>query len=204
MEYFIYENNHSIPEILCDEIVDHYEKNKDFHYQGVTHGGIQREIKDTRDFLIPKCVNENEEWYQIERFLYKELQKNFEKYKNIINNNAEYISPNNNISYKVISKEQHVDYFMIQKYKKGIGKYTYHHDFYNDFEKKRHRTVTYLWYLNNVEEGGETEFWGTHKIKPTKGKLILFPSTWCFPHSGKMPISSDKYIITGWFYENDE
>ena len=92
---------------------------------------------------------------------------------------------------------------MIQKYKKFQGKYTYHHDFYNDYESKRHRTVTYLWYLNDVEEGGETEFWGSYNIKPKKGKLIFFPATWCFPHRGKMPISSDKYIITGWFYEKD-
>jgi len=204
MEHYIFSNDYSIPEILCDEIIERYEKNKDLHYQGMTHGGIQRQVKDTRDFIIPKCSNETDEWYKIEQFLYKELQKNFEKYKNILNNSIEYKAENNgNNLYQVISEEQHVDHFMIQKYKKGVGKYTYHHDFFLDFDKKRHRTVTYLWYLNDVEEGGETEFWGSYKIKPKKGKLIFFPATWCFPHRGKMPISSDKYIITGWFCEKD-
>ena len=64
------------------------------------------------------------------------------------------------------------------------------------------RKLTFLWYINDVEEGGETEFFGNHKIKPEAGKLILFPASWTFPHCGKMPISDDKYIITGWLWEH--
>jgi hypothetical protein len=61
--------------------------------------------------------------------------------------------------------------------------------------------LTYIWYLNDVNEGGETIIWDNHKIKPTTGKLLLFPATWTYPHSGLMPISNDKYIITGWIYQ---
>ena len=71
----------------------------------------------------------------------------------------------------------------------------------NNFEKKTYRVLTYLFYLNDVDEGGETEFYGGDiKIKPKQGKMILFPSSWTYPHSGKMPVSSNKYIITGWIY----
>ena len=202
MNFFIYENDYSMPDILCDEIIKKYEKNKDFHYEGLTHGGVQKYIKDTKDFIIPKCLNETEEWYKIENFLYKELKKNFEIYKKNLSNNIEYKPENNhNILHKILDADQHIDCFMAQKYTKCIGKYIYHNDFHNDFNNKRYRTVTFIWYLNDVEEGGETEFWGTYKIKPKKGKLVFFPASWCFPHRGKMPISSDKYIITGWFYE---
>ena len=62
---------------------------------------------------------------------------------------------------------------------------------------------TYLWYLNTVIEGGETVFWDSYKIKPEAGKIVLFPACWTFPHTGKMPISNDKYIITGWIYVNE-
>jgi hypothetical protein len=55
--------------------------------------------------------------------------------------------------------------------------------------------------LNDVIEGGETDFFaGDIKIRPKKGTLIFFPSSWTYPHSGKMPMSSNKYIITGWLY----
>jgi len=205
MYNYIYENEYSIPDLLCNEIICKYEKNKNLHYQGLTHGGVQKQIKDTRDFLIPKCNQENDEWYKIEQFLYKELKNNFNSYKKYINNTNNFLPQNNyNNYYEILSKSQHVENFMIQKYIKQNGKYSYHDDFFNDFKNKRHRTVTYLWYLNDVEQGGETEFWGNYKIKPKKGKLIFFPASWCFPHRGNMPISNDKYIITGWFYESDE
>ena len=67
-----------------------------------------------------------------------------------------------------------------------------------ELQQKRYRMITYLWYLNDVDKGGETEFWGTYKVKPEAGKLILFPATWSYPHCGNIPISNAKYIITGW------
>ena len=59
-------------------------------------------------------------------------------------------------------------------------------------------SVKAMLYLNDVDEGGETEFWGTLKVKPEAGKLILFPATWTYPHCANIPISNAKYIITGW------
>jgi len=69
-------------------------------------------------------------------------------------------------------------------------------------DKLSHRIITYLWYLNDVEEGGETLF-HNFKIKPKTGSLLLFPATWTYKHSGAMPISNDKYIITGWVWINE-
>lgn len=91
---------------------------------------------------------------------------------------------------------------MMQRYLKGKGKYVYHNDFQVNIENKSYRAITYLWYLNNVEEGGETVFFGDYKIQPKVGKLIFFPASWCYPHTGKIPLSSNKYIITGWLYVN--
>ena len=65
------------------------------------------------------------------------------------------------------------------------------------------RTIACIWYLNQVEEGGETEFALGHKVIPSKGKLILFPSTWNFPHRGLSPIKGNKYIITSFLMTND-
>jgi Rps23 Pro-64 3,4-dihydroxylase Tpa1-like proline 4-hydroxylase len=191
---YIYENNNSICAELCDEIIYLFEKNQN-KYDGHTLGGVDKKIKDTTDLIIDKS---NKSWTEIYSFLESELTINIKKY--LENNNNKYIKTN---SYEPISKNLTTSTFMVQRYIQNEGKYIYHNDFHVDYEKKSYRVLTYLFYLNDVVEGGETEFFaGDIKIIPKKGKLILFPSSWTFPHCGKMPISSNKYIITGWIYES--
>ena len=64
----------------------------------------------------------------------------------------------------------------------------------------KYRLINFIWYLNDVEEGGETEFFGNYRIKPTQGKIVFFPSEWFYPHQGKTPLSNNKYILTGWLH----
>ena len=89
---------------------------------------------------------------------------------------------------------------MIQRYTKNIGKFVYHDDSLIEVENNQTRIITFLWYLNDIDEGGETVFSDKFAIKPTRGKLVLFPANWSYPHCGKVPLSDDKYIITGWVY----
>ena len=92
--------------------------------------------------------------------------------------------------------------FLMQMYTKNTGFYKYHHDFSCIYENNSMycRVLVYLFYLNDVTEGGETILWNNHKITPKAGSLLFFPSTWTYPHTGAMPISDNKYIITGWLY----
>lgn len=61
------------------------------------------------------------------------------------------------------------------------------------------RTGVYLMYLNDVEEGGETEFlYLSKRIAPKKGRLLIFPPNYPWAHRGNPPLSGDKYIMTGW------
>ena len=55
-------------------------------------------------------------------------------------------------------------------------------------------------YLNNVKQGGETEwFYQKIKIKPKKGLTVIWPSNWVFTHKGHTAVDEDKYIFTGWY-----
>jgi hypothetical protein len=91
--------------------------------------------------------------------------------------------------------------FQMQKYEKNKGKFVYHHDSSYDLKLKEARVLVYMWYLNDVAVGGETEI-TDYIIKPSAGKLVMFPSLWTYPHCGNMPISDDKYIITGWIVQD--
>lgn len=57
------------------------------------------------------------------------------------------------------------------------------------------RFMTAIIYLNEPE-GGETVFPGIDiSVTPERGKLIVFPPLWLFPHAGLPPRSSAKYIL---------
>lgn len=88
--------------------------------------------------------------------------------------------------------------------KTAIGDmYRWHHD--GSREKRGSRQMTYVIYLNDVTEGGETEFLTQKlKISPKAGTMIFFPPYWTHVHRGCPPVSNDKYIITGWIYANLE
>jgi hypothetical protein len=62
-----------------------------------------------------------------------------------------------------------------------------------------HRQLVTCWYLNDVEEGGETHF-PLHgiSVKPRAGTMATFPPMWTHYHEGRTPISGPKYIIVGW------
>jgi hypothetical protein len=58
------------------------------------------------------------------------------------------------------------------------------------------RFLVMFLYLNDGE-GGETEFLPPHTgtVERKAGRLLCFPPHWTYPHAGKMPIGTDKYII---------
>jgi hypothetical protein len=199
MNDFIYQNKNVLSKELCNEIIEKFEKED--KYGGVTYMGVNRKVKNTSDHIINE---NNEEWKNINQCLNNSLFENLKIYIDTLNNKENYKPKNNhNSHYSLLPKKLFlINNFMIQKYDKQIGKYIYHTDDSIDCKLKVKRVITYLWYLNDVEEGGETEFFGgDFKVKPEAGKLLFFPALWCYPHRGKMPISDNKYIITGWIYE---
>jgi hypothetical protein len=65
------------------------------------------------------------------------------------------------------------------------------------------RFLVFFWYLNDVEESGETAFYfGDREIrvKPKAGRLIMFPPMWTHAHAGLRPISGPKYIAGGYLH----
>lgn len=63
------------------------------------------------------------------------------------------------------------------------------------------RILTWLFYLNNVDEGGETELlYQSIRVKPKAGRLVIFPAYFTHAHRGNPPISNTKYIATGWYH----
>ena len=66
------------------------------------------------------------------------------------------------------------------------------------------RVLAAQFYLNDVEEGGETEFYHQkRKIKSKKGRLAIWPIGFTHTHRGNNPISNAKYVVTVWFTQRN-
>lgn len=93
---------------------------------------------------------------------------------------------------------RHTNYsFKIQKTKIGGGFHVWHYEA-GDREHCQ-RLLTWVVYLNDVYEGGETEFLYQHmRIKPEQGTLVIWPAAFTHTHRGNPPLSNEKYIVTGW------
>lgn len=59
------------------------------------------------------------------------------------------------------------------------------------------RYLVLMWYLNDVEAGGQTRLPQLElEIVPKAGRLLVFPPYWMYQHEGAPPLSGDKYIIS--------
>ena len=99
---------------------------------------------------------------------------------------------------RVFPKEHALEQFRIKKYEpNGIDQFDTHVDVIDHASSRRF--LSFMWYLNDVESGGQTIFKDI-QIQPKQGTLIMFPPLWMFPHKGEPPISGPKYIMSAYLH----
>lgn len=98
-----------------------------------------------------------------------------------------------------------IEGFKIQKTEIGQGYHIWH--FENDSLEHSRRLLAYSLSLNDVAEGGETEFlYQNYRLQQKQGSLTIFPASFTHTHRGNPPLSNTKYIMTGWisFISNNQ
>jgi len=85
----------------------------------------------------------------------------------------------------------------LQKTEIGGGYHIWHCE--DDSPTNMRRVMTFILYLNDIDEGGETEFlYHPKRVKAKQGRLILWPAGFTHTHRGNPPLSNTKYVMTGW------
>ncbi len=186
LEDFIYVKDFALSPEICEEICLKYELTEG-KYKGETFGGVTPDVKDTFDFSMP--INDDK-WKRVHNLLLNSIKEEMANYKEQLQKKTGDV---------YVEDELNLSGMLIQKYDKNKGRYTWHNDQHTDISgnEPHSRQVTFIFYLNDVEDGGETEF-KFLKIKPKRGRLLFFPSDEIYIHRGNVPISDDKYIITNW------
>ncbi len=84
---------------------------------------------------------------------------------------------------------------ILKRYRPGRDeRFQLHFDSVHDLAN---RYLVFLWYLNDVGEGGETRFPKLGlSVAPSLGRLLMFPPYWMYQHQGLAPVSGDKFILS--------
>ena len=110
-----------------------------------------------------------------------------------------------NTNFDVTSKDfwdVFVPTIKIQKSSPGGGFYTWHTE-QGSSQSSRSRFAVWMIYLNNVTEGGTTDFkFYDISVPPTKGTCIIWPAAFTHHHRSSPDLKQYKYIATGWFAYN--
>jgi len=170
----------------CEEIINIFEANDKYTFDGYIGGGINHDIKHSSDFNVGQ---ENRD--TVKRLYDDRLTDVVDK---MIIEMYEYMDKFPIFLDTLVS----VDSYNIQRYLPGQG---FKHWHYESTEKKV-RLFVWMVYLNDVEDGG-TEFMFQQHVEPaTQGKLLFFPADWTYTHRGQVSHTKSKYIITGWISLN--
>lgn len=89
--------------------------------------------------------------------------------------------------------------YNVQMYEPGKHYSSWHSEVGSPNPEKPYRHLTFLTYLNDIEDGGGTEFlYQKVQTKPQKGLTVVWPAGWTHIHRGIPAPSERKYIVTGW------
>ena len=169
---------------LCNEITQFFENNKELQIQGITSYSKDLKAKKTTDIPVNPHDLKNPKFEVLKQYM-DELYKCFIDYQN----QWPFL--------KSVIKVVDVPGFNIQKYSRGDHFALLHSE--RTTLDTLHRLFAWMTYLNDVDDGGQTNFnhYGI-KIKPETGKTLIWPAEWTHAHTGEILKSGTKYIVTGW------
>lgn len=91
-----------------------------------------------------------------------------------------------------------MDNLVMKRYRPGTDERFQVH--FDAIHHVANRYLVLLWYLNDVQAGGETRFPQLDfSVAPRVGRLLMFPPYWMYQHEGAPPVSEDKYILSTYF-----
>lgn len=212
-----------LPEDFCDVLVEKFKVHPNVQ-PGRTGGGVDTTKKLSKDLSIRTNKEFHNEFHKVVEYTSRQVIDYFDehyfafigplgiKMRHPTTGEAVNVTSDN---YQDLVRPQLANlipsFFRfgdinLQEYEAGKGGYPYwHSEVYPQLPDNDplHRILLFMYYLNDVEEGGETEFYYQEKkVKPQKGTMVIAPAYFTHTHRGNVPISNDKYILTSWVLFN--
>jgi hypothetical protein len=219
MHDFIEVYPRAIDTAQCAQIIQQFEISGQAQ-RGKTGTGVDLTLKDSYDITI----SGRPEWQPVVTLLqeatFRHLMDYIRKYRfaligplglrvhqpgtnePMLVNDATFDSVSQDTFVKLLLTAFRCGNINLQKYLAGQGGYPHWHSeiYPRDAScEALHRILLFTFYLNDVPEEGETEFfYQQRKIKPEPGSLLIAPAGFTHTHRGNTPKGGDKYIATSW------
>jgi hypothetical protein len=178
-----------ISDETCDQAIELFKKYNEFNkvFSRLASEGTTQDRKDDEQlFCSPEILTDQE--FNITKL--KLLMINFDMA-------LRHYYTETNIK-KYTAEDIFTDHVKIQKTLPAQGYHVWHIE-HNQGRETEKRILVYSIYLNTVEEGGETEFlYQSQRVKPVKGRIVIWPAGFPYVHRGNPPLSGEKYILTSW------
>ena len=221
MQNFIIEFKQALSPEYCDKLIAKFEQDPNTQ-AGRTGAGVDKSKKDSLDLYISSQPNWQQECNDISNLILKATSQYVRQYPFLLTGavssaimdpetqKVKTLEPDDVAKLNEAQVENIVktiyrpDDINMQRYTKGKGGYHHWHSEHyphpkDASQRSLRRVLLWLIYLNDIEEGGETEFFYQQaKVKPTQGSLVLAPCTFTHTHRGSIPVSSDKYVLASW------
>jgi len=219
MTNFIEVYDEALPDSLCQQLIDAFEQSP-HRVPGRTGGGVDPSKKVSTDLYL----NEHKEYQallqQVIAVTTRYAAEYFKKYHfaliapvalTVADPQTGQPVALTHENYPQVAAGKAEDFMKVlyrlgpiqaQKYEAGKGNYNYWHcEVYPQAPQNEplHRTLLFMFYLNDVTEGGQTEFYYQQQaIAPKRGRMVIAPAYFTHTHRGCIPVSNDKYILTSW------
>ena len=177
---FIFEIPGALSSDFCDDIVRRFENSPEQQIAGRL--GQQADTDDNMKRTTDIAVSGNPCWQDVDKQLFTSLGQALQEFRR---------------RYAFFRGAFKDTGYHLQRYLSGEY---YHWHIDGGSHQFSYRQLVALWYLNDVRgPGGETEFlYQRIKIKPERGKLVIFPPFWTHEHRAVELQKGRKYIATTW------
>jgi hypothetical protein len=173
---------------VCDNLIKYFEESelKEAGKFGSGEGFVDLEVKDSTDIYLER---EDLLASPVLGEYISEVFKALEEFKNLY--------PYSTLGLAAWGFNPQIN---LKRYIPGQAYHGWHCERPNTTPGINERHLSFLTYLNDVTDGGETEFLHQGiKIKPERGLTVISGCDWTAVHRGLPSPTETKYIASGWF-----
>jgi len=173
------------PDFICDSLIKVSENNFQFeksHVVGFGEPVVNEKIRKVQEVqLRPDAKSRTTtHWHNILQSMLFKLVREYEH------------------SFGNWAKSKEINEIGILRYES-----TGHYDYHVDHNASVPRTLSCILFLNDDYEGGKLNFLDIRSqqvttIKPKKGRLIIWPSSYMYPHKVEEVTKGIRYTVVAW------